>query len=157
MRELLLENPAHKTSKTREFFRMFRTKSSIISIPNVEPKIPFSEWKILEPNLESNLKSNLESRVYNNLKINLKKIILFQPTEAGDHINLQNLEKKLEERSYLTLSANVLDYLLEHKELIPKEWKEKRIVFLGTIYSGPNNQKIYRFLEDFNGQFLDGH
>ena len=32
------------------------------------------------------------------------------------------------------LNACVLDYLLAHQEIIPEEWKEKEIYFLGTIY-----------------------
>ena len=47
-----------------------------------------------------------------------------------------------------SLNANVLDYLLEHPELIPKKWKKYRIVFWGTIYrfnkeSGPSEGKEF--------------
>ena len=32
------------------------------------------------------------------------------------------------------LNANVLDYLLAHRELIPEEWKGNAIFFWGPIY-----------------------
>jgi hypothetical protein len=35
------------------------------------------------------------------------------------------------------LNVNVLDYLLEHQELIPEEWKQFNIYFIGTYYAIP--------------------
>jgi len=35
------------------------------------------------------------------------------------------------------LPANVLDYLLEHPELIPEEWKKVRVFFWGSVYDSP--------------------
>ena len=32
------------------------------------------------------------------------------------------------------LNGNVLDYLLHHRSLIPKEWRSNVIFFWGTIY-----------------------
>lgn len=45
-----------------------------------------------------------------------------------------------------TLNANVLDYLLAHKELIPEEWKGKAIFFWGTIYRDSNGYLCVRCL-----------
>ncbi len=45
---------------------------------------------------------------------------------------LHNLKTKV------VLNANVLDYLLDHPELIPEEWKGKDVAFWGTLYFYPN-------------------
>jgi len=47
-------------------------------------------------------------------------------------INGYELRVKLENKP--VLNANVLDYLLEHQEIIPEGWKGKRICFWGTVY-----------------------
>lgn len=44
------------------------------------------------------------------------------------------------------LNANVLDYLLDHPELIPSEWKGKKIIFWGTIYSSAGKDPSVRYL-----------
>lgn len=45
------------------------------------------------------------------------------------------------------LNANVLDYLYEHQELIPEEWKrEWGVFFWGTIYHGRANRLYVRNL-----------
>ena len=55
-------------------------------------------------------------------------------------------------RNKPVLNANVLDYLLAHPYLIPKNWKRKKkdsiyfIYFWGTIYRLPCNSLIVRFL-----------
>jgi len=43
-----------------------------------------------------------------------------------------NLRKKLAKMP--VMNANVLDYLLDHPELIPEEWKGIYVYFWGTIY-----------------------
>jgi hypothetical protein len=65
------------------------------------------------------------------------KIELFNPTVLSDdflfkirpELSFNNVDNKI------VLNANVLDYLMEHQELIPKEWKHYgEINFLGTVY-----------------------
>lgn len=51
------------------------------------------------------------------------------------------------------LNANVLDYLLEHQELIPKEWKGKYVCFWGTIYRLGEGAKFVRYLFWANGKW----
>ncbi|PIZ99774.1 MAG: hypothetical protein COX77_00545 [Candidatus Komeilibacteria bacterium CG_4_10_14_0_2_um_filter_37_10] len=48
--------------------------------------------------------------------------------------------------SPLVLNANVLDWLLDHPELIPEEWKRKYIFFWGTIYRGSDDNLYVRYL-----------
>ncbi len=58
---------------------------------------------------------------------------------VGDDL-LRELAKKP------TLNANVLDYLLAHPELIPEEWKNKRVTFWGTIYCNSHGSLGVRYL-----------
>ena len=43
-------------------------------------------------------------------------------------------------------NANLLDYLLEHKELIPEDWKGKWVFFHGTVYRGSGGGLCVRCL-----------
>lgn len=52
----------------------------------------------------------------------------------GKAIEGNKLRKELNGKP--VLNATVLDYLLEHPQLIPKEWKDKYVFFWGTIYRG---------------------
>ena len=44
----------------------------------------------------------------------------------------ENLKKKLKDK--VLYNANLLDFLLSHSYLIPKDWKLQQVVFWGTIY-----------------------
>ena len=48
--------------------------------------------------------------------------------------------------SPLVLNANVLDWLLDHPELIPEEWKDFYIFFWGTIYRYSEDSFSVRYL-----------
>lgn len=52
--------------------------------------------------------------------------------EVGNYIDGKGIRRELERRP--ALNANVLDYLLEHTELIPEDWKDKEVSFWGTVY-----------------------
>jgi len=52
-----------------------------------------------------------------------------------------------------TLNANVLDYLLKHSELIPKEWKKKLIFFWGTIYRDHYGLLVVRCINWNRGKY----
>lgn len=52
--------------------------------------------------------------------------------EGGGYIVGVELAKKLEGQP--VLPANVLDYLLNHPELIPSDWRGKAVFFWGTVY-----------------------
>lgn len=45
-----------------------------------------------------------------------------------------------------TLNANLLDYLLDHPDLIPEEWKGKAVFFWGTIYRDSKGYQMVRYL-----------
>lgn len=44
------------------------------------------------------------------------------------------------------LNANVLDHLLKHPHLIPREWKKKYVFFWGTVYRNRVGYLIVRYL-----------
>lgn len=72
------------------------------------------------------------------------KVFLFQSEKQKSEI-LTGEELLQELDNIPVLNANVLDYLLVHKELIPESWKDKRIYFLGTIYL-LNGARVVRYL-----------
>lgn len=51
------------------------------------------------------------------------------------------------------LNANILDYLLEHPEFIPEDWKGKRVCFWGTIYRDAKDFRTVRFLYWSEGEW----
>ncbi len=74
-------------------------------------------------------------------------------------INGNLIRYKLE--SQPVMNANVLDFLLRHPELIPKEWKDLGVYFWGTIYSKKGtDRKDYlcvRYLEWYCRQWRWGY
>ena len=59
---------------------------------------------------------------------------------------VDGLKLRVELQGKNVLNANVLDYLLMHVELIPENWKQKRIFFWGTIYKSYDNTPYVRCL-----------
>ncbi len=50
-------------------------------------------------------------------------------------------------------NANLLDSLLSHPELIPDDWKGKKVCFWGTIYRGSDSYLNVRCLCWFGGRW----
>lgn len=67
------------------------------------------------------------------LELNPEKISLYLPEKQKTGI-IEGNGLRDELANQPILNANALDYLLAHPELIPEEWKGKRIFFWGTIY-----------------------
>lgn len=55
----------------------------------------------------------------------------------------QRLAKLIGKR---VMNANILDFLLDHPELIPEEWKGKAIFFWGTVYRSSDGNLCVRYL-----------
>ncbi|OYV26978.1 MAG: hypothetical protein B7W98_02790, partial [Parcubacteria group bacterium 20-58-5] len=55
-----------------------------------------------------------------------------EPEQEKGYIIGTELQERLKGKD--VMSAAVLDYLLEHTELIPEAWKGKYIFFWGTVY-----------------------
>lgn len=138
-----------KIKKGRTNLKVKRS-SNIIIDSRTAPRIPIPEWIILEH----------KGKVIN---WNSKKISLFllnKQKKDDVFIRPEILIEKFseEEKNFIPLNASVLDYLLEHQNLIPKSWKKKSVMFWGTIYLAPNKQKMIRFMQfvESLNQFTDG-
>ncbi len=68
---------------------------------------------------------------------------LVEKQEKGT-ISGDDLRKELSDLP--VLNANVLDYLWEHPDLIPENWKGKVVFFWGTIYGGSDGKLYVRYL-----------
>ena len=61
-------------------------------------------------------------------------------------------EKMLTKLRDTGLNACVLDYLMDHQELIPEIWKTKNVIFAGSIFADAGGNKFFRTL-----CWWDGH
>ena len=78
-------------------------------------------------------------------KFNPEKISLYlSKQQKKGSIGGHDLRKDLADKP--VMNANVLDYLLAHPKLIPKEWKGKYIFFWGTIYRCSDRRLYVRYL-----------
>jgi len=74
---------------------------------------------------------------------------------GGKTITGTKLQKELSGMS--VLNANVLDYLFDHPELIPEDWKGKYVYFWGTIYRHSDGNLNVRYLYWLGGQWHWGY
>lgn len=61
------------------------------------------------------------------------KIKLYVAERQG-RSSIEGTELRKELAGKPVMNACVLDFLLEHRDLIPEEWKDKKVFFWGTIY-----------------------
>ena len=80
------------------------------------------------------------------------ELYLAEGQKNGGYVNGHELRKQLKDKPIL--NANVLDYLLAHQELIPEEWKGKRVYFWGTVYRHSDGNLYVRCLY-WNGRTWD--
>ena len=73
------------------------------------------------------------------LSVNMELYI--STIQKGDGCTLRKIEPEIKEKIFL--NATVLDYLLENKELIPKEWKKITILFPGTEYATEDGEYVF--------------
>lgn len=100
---------------------------------NSAPKIPYDGWTV-----ESHAKMG---------KLDWGKIkpeLYLSEKQKNGYIVGEELLSELEGKN--PLNANVLDYLLDHPDLIPKEWRGKWIYFWGTIYRDSDDDLCVRCL-----------
>ncbi len=105
-----------------------KTRKNFIDT-NVAPSIPSEEYIVRKHKGMGILKFNPDDIYFHEIDCNVKGYNLME-NYAYD----------------LTLNATVLDHLLAHPELIPKEWEEKSIIFLGTLYSNLDNLNMMNCL-----------
>ncbi|MEX0935173.1 MAG: hypothetical protein WDZ70_02520 [Candidatus Paceibacterota bacterium] len=107
-----------------------------------DPYLPSKDWEILEHRGEGIIQIE---RCAEHLCIDGKKVELFLLNKQKDEIIVgSDLQEIIQDQS--VLSANVLDYLIEHQELIPESWREVFPFFWGTIYRYPDGRSGVRCL-----------
>ena|SRR3990167_5766103 len=74
-----------------------------------------------------------------------------EPEQERECLTGNVLQERLKDKP--VLNANVLDYLLAHKELIPEEWKGKYIFFWGTVYRDSDDDLWVRCLRWGGGRW----
>lgn len=108
------------------------TKKYIINTDE-QPKIPYGEWKVASHIKQGKLDWN-----------KIKPELYLSEKQKSGYIGGEGLLKELEGKN--PLNVNVLWYLLEHQELIPKEWEVKYVYFFGTIFMDPRGGRGVLFL-----------
>lgn len=99
-------------------------------------------------------KDQLAGRVRGQLAFDPNAVTLYlsENQKSGGVINGHKLAKEL--ASQVVYTANVLDYLLVHQELIPESWKGKAVFFFGTVYRGSGGDLYVRYLCWVGGQWV---
>jgi hypothetical protein len=120
-------------------------------LPVVRGKAVVMEGHIIDcdadPFLPDGWKSVESNRKHGQLLWSPDKVELWlsQEQHRDDKIVDRYLWDKLLEQSLL--NANVLDYLLKHPYLIPKEWRGKWVYFWGTVYLDRSSSLSVRCLK----------
>jgi len=132
---------AQSEEKFREVFSFVRGEIKQISHVidcDADPFIP-EGWK------------KVEHKKMGQIEWDPKKVQLYlSKRQKGGWIEGNDLRKELADKP--VLNANVLDYLLAHKELIPEEWKKDKngyirfIFFWGTVYRSFGGRLVVRYL-----------
>ncbi|MEK7646965.1 MAG: hypothetical protein AAB378_01150 [Patescibacteria group bacterium] len=91
-------------------------------------------------------KDQLAGRVRGQITFDPTKITLYlsEKQQNGRIIEGHKFLKELANKAVYT--ANVLDYLLAHQELIPESWKDKAVFFFGTVYRDLDGGLYVRYL-----------
>jgi hypothetical protein len=90
-------------------------------------------------------------------KESYKDSLFLSPEQiAKKSIKGEDLLTLIKKEKIPVLNSNVLDYLLEHKDEIPEEWKGKRIYFWGTIFRRSGGDRDVRYLA-WDGSDWDDH
>ncbi len=109
-----------------------------------DPLIPHDGWKV-----EQHIKGG--QFTWNPEKV---KLFLSEKQKDGKSIEGNKLRKELESKP--VMNANLLDYLLDHPDLIPEEWKGKVVFFWGTIYRNSGGNLRVRYLIFGEGRWGQG-
>ena len=80
------------------------------------------------------------------------ELYLSDQQESDKGIDGFALYEELMDKS--VLSAEILDHLLVHPSLIPKEWEDKRVFFWGTIYRNSYDDLFVRCLLQYDGEWI---
>ena len=113
---------------------------------DADPCIP-SGWSVKK-------KGQLPNRVRGKLVWDSTKVGLHFSENQQNNKGVEGHRLRRELKNQTVLSANVLDYLLAHPELIPEEWKDKAVFFWGTIYHSADGHLCVRYLYFDDGRWF---
>ncbi|MBU0625486.1 hypothetical protein KKF05_04045 [Patescibacteria group bacterium] len=101
---------------------------------DADPFIPYESWTVEE------------HRPSGHLVWDPTQVQLYLSDGQKDDRNIfgHDLRQKLQHQP--VLNANVLDHLIAHPHLIPKEWQSKNVFFWGTVYRDRNGDLYVRLL-----------
>ncbi len=98
----------------------------------------------------------VEHRAAGKLKWDGDEFGLYRSLWQRDRNTIPAAELREELRGQPVLNANVLDYLLKHRHLIPEELKGLYVFFWGTIYRDRITGQLYvRYLFQHDGGYWD--
>lgn len=101
---------------------------------DADPRKPFNNWSV-----ELHIKGG-------SFEWDPTRVELFCCEQQGKDMSVAAHKLYDELKDKPVLNACVLDYLLDHKDLIPKSWMGKAILFWGTIYRVPTGDLYIRKL-----------
>lgn len=141
----LLKAIKQKSHQSRPDFQKFLGVSSVHIIDcDATPYIP-NGWEIRE-------KDQLPNRVKGKIEWDPDKLKLYlsEEQQAGKIISGGNLFEKL--KNEIVFPANVLDYWLANKEIIPDICKGKKVYFW-TVYRTSGGSSSVRYLNQYGSQW----
>jgi len=100
--------------------------------------LPDPSWKVLDD-------SQAGTFIFNQATVRLITLTSPRSQEKGEIFG--------EKMKLSPCHANVLDYLLAHQELIPESWRDKIIIFTGTVYGDPAGNRLFRTMIYWNGSW----
>lgn len=112
---------------------------------DVLPSLPFTGATIEKHTGGGNGKVAIEKRA-DGLYVGGKKIILYRSNRQLGSKWIKGHELREELTGKPVLNATVLDFLFEHQEFIPDDWKGNAVFFWGTIYRSAGGGLCVRFL-----------
>lgn len=99
--------------------------------------LPLDDWEVEEHRKGGQFKFDI-------LSLEKTKFYVSPNQTDGKYIEGNLLRKEL--ANVPVMNSNVLDYLLDNYEFIPKEWRNKDLYFWGTIYRSPAGRLFVRHL-----------
>lgn len=109
------------------------------------PKIPYSSWTVESHKGVGKIEWNPDKF----------KLYLSEKQKNGNWIKGFDLQKELEAQT--PMNANVLDFLLEHQDLIPEDWKSQYVYFHGTVYRSSGGNLCVRCWYWRDGKLVSGY
>ena len=148
----LLQDPARIKA---EFTRFLENGGRVMVPP--KPSIDFDVDPFISEGWSIRPEDQIQSRLKGRWELLIDKIKLYlDSSQTGDKtVRGDKLKDLLEGQP--VLPAHVLDYLLEHPDLIPESWKGKPIFFWGTIYCSSDGSLCVRCLYWDGGRWYWGN